>query len=307
MSAIEARELLTRRVGDRADAEPEAVDQIIAACAGLPLALAIAASRARQASFPLATLAAELDAADQRLDALDAGEPISQVRAVISWSYTTLSPPAARLFRLLGLHPGPDTSAIAAANLAGLALPAARRLLIELARANLMTEHTAGRYSFHDLLRAYATEQAHRYETEQQRRDALTRLFDCYLAGAAAAMDALFPAEARYRPSVPVPAGPVARMPGPPVARDWLDAERATLAAVATHARDHGWPGHAHHAGLDPVPLPPGRRAPPRGQGDIGRCAGLRPADRGSRRPSRGAQASRLPRHRAPPSHARHR
>jgi tetratricopeptide (TPR) repeat protein/transcriptional regulator with XRE-family HTH domain len=245
LSVIEARELLDRRLGDRAGAEPEAVDRIIAACARLPLALAIAASRAQQTRFSLRTLAAELDTADQRLDALDAGEPTSQVRAVISWSYTTLSPPAARLFRLLGLHPGPDTSSMGAANLAGVAFPTVRRLLVELARANLMTEHTAGRYSFHDLLRAYATEQANRHETEQQRRGALTRLFDYYLAGAGEAMDVLFPGETRYRPSVPMPAVAGARMPSQAAARDWLDSERATLAAVSMYARDHGWPGHA--------------------------------------------------------------
>ena len=246
VSAIEARELLARRLGDdRADAEPEAVDQIAAACARLPLALAIAASRAQQTNFPLATLAAELGAADQRLDALDTGEPTSQVRTVISWSHATLSSPAARLFRLLGLHPGPDTSTAAAANLADLALPMARRLLAELGRANLLTEHVAGRYTFHDLLRAYASEQAHLQEAEQERRAALSRLLDYYLAGAGAAMDALFPVEKYRRPAVPVPARPVPRMPTATAARDWLDAEWATLVAVTTHARDHAQPGHA--------------------------------------------------------------
>jgi tetratricopeptide (TPR) repeat protein/transcriptional regulator with XRE-family HTH domain len=246
LSAIEARDLLARRLGrERTGAEPKAVDQIIEACARLPLALAIAASRAQQTSFPLTTLAAELDAADQRLDALDTGEPTSQVRAVISWSYATLSAPAARLFRLLGLHPGPDTTAPATANLADLALPVARRLLTELARANLLTEHTAGRYSFHDLLRAYASEQARHNETEQERRDALTRLFDYFLAGAGASMDALFPAWKHQRPSAPASARPVPRMPTPATARDWLDAEWPTLVATTTHARDHGWPGHA--------------------------------------------------------------
>jgi len=246
LSAIEARGLLTRRLGDdRTDAEPQAVDQIIAACARLPLALAIAASRAQQTSFPLATLAAELDNADQRLDALDTGEPTSQVRTVISWSYATLSPPAARLFRLLGLHPGPDTTAVAAANLADLALPAARRLLGELSRANLLTEHTPGRYAFHDLLRAYASEQAHHHETEQERRDALTRLFDYLLAGSGAAMDALFPAEKHRRPSAPVPTRPIPRVSTPATARRWLDAEWASLVAVTGYTRDNGWPGHA--------------------------------------------------------------
>ncbi|HTZ22589.1 MAG TPA: tetratricopeptide repeat protein [Streptosporangiaceae bacterium] len=246
LCAIEARDLLARRLGgDRTGAEPQAVDQIIAACARLPLALAIAASRAQQTSFPLATLAAELDAADQRLDALDTGEPTSQVRTVISWSHATLSPPAARLFRLLGLHPGPDTTTAAAANLADLEPPATRRLFGELARANLLNEHSPGRYTFHDLLRAYASEQAHDHETEQERRGALSRLLDYYLAGAGAAMDALFPAEKYRRPAVPVPSRPVSRMPTATAARDWLDAEWPTLVAVTTHARDHAQPGHA--------------------------------------------------------------
>jgi tetratricopeptide (TPR) repeat protein/transcriptional regulator with XRE-family HTH domain len=246
LSAIEARDLLIRRLGgDRTNADPRAVDEIIAACAGLPLALVIAASRAQQTSFPLGALAAELDAADQRLDALDTGEPASQVRAVISWSYATLSPPAARLFRLLGLHPGPDTTAAAAANLADLGLPAARRLLTELARANLLTEHSPGRYTFHDLLRACASEQARYHETEHERQEALTRLFDYFAAGAGAAMDALFPAEKYRRPSPPVPARPVPRLPTPAAARQWLDAEWASLVAATAHTRDNGWPRHA--------------------------------------------------------------
>ena len=245
LSATDARELLRRRLGDsRTDADPQAVAKIITACAGLPLALAIAASRAQQTSFPLAMLAAELDAADRRLDTLDAGEPASQVRAVISWSYTTLTPPAARLFRLLGLHPGPDIHTAAVASLASLAPSAARQLLAELTRASLLTEYTLGRYTFHDLLRAYAKELARVHDTEQDQHAALTRLLDYYLAAAAAAMDALFPAEKHRRPRVPTPTPPVAPLPSPAAARDWLNAERASLVAVTTHAAGD-WPSHA--------------------------------------------------------------
>jgi tetratricopeptide (TPR) repeat protein/transcriptional regulator with XRE-family HTH domain len=245
LSAVEARELLRRRLGDsRTDDEPQAVGKIITACAGLPLALAIAAARAQQASFPLTMLAAELDAADRRLDTLDAGEPASQVRAVISWSYTTMTPLAARLFRLLGLHPGPDIHTAGAASLANLAPSAARQLLTELTRASLLTEHTLGRYTFHDLLRAYAGEQARVHDTEQEQRAALTSLFDYYLAGAAAAMDALFPAEKHRRPHVPTPTSPVPPLPSLAAARDWLNAERASLVAVTTHAVGD-WPAHA--------------------------------------------------------------
>src|SRR5262249_56377913 len=114
----------------------QAVEQIIGCCARLPLALTIAAARAEQSGFPLATLAAELTGAGQRLDALDAGDAVSQVRAVFSWSYAALSPAAARLFRLLGLHPGPDISAAAAASLAALLPTQTRQLLTELTRAS---------------------------------------------------------------------------------------------------------------------------------------------------------------------------
>jgi hypothetical protein len=108
--------LLAPRLGvQRVAKEPDAVQRIITACAGLPLALAIAAARAQQTTSALASLAGELDSADGRLDTLDAGDAASRVRAVFSWSYNALSSSAARLFRLLGLHPGPDISVAVAA------------------------------------------------------------------------------------------------------------------------------------------------------------------------------------------------
>ena len=94
--------------------------EIARLCACLPLALAVAAARAAaRPGFPLAALAAELRDAAGRLDALDAGDPAASVRAVFSWSYRQLSREAARMFRLLGLHPGPDICVPAAASLAG--------------------------------------------------------------------------------------------------------------------------------------------------------------------------------------------
>src|SRR5439155_12904450 len=155
----EARQLLTRRLdAARTAAEPDAVEDIVAACARLPLALAIAAARAAtNPRLRLAALAAELR---ENLDALHGGDATSDVRAVFSSSYRTLTPPAARLFRLLSLCPGADVSAAATASLAGLPPARVRPLLAELTRAHLVSEHAAGRYTMHDLLRAYAAEQA---------------------------------------------------------------------------------------------------------------------------------------------------
>ncbi len=96
----------------------------------------------------------------------------------------------------------------------------------------------------HDLLRAYAAEQAADHDSEQDRRAALTRLFDHYLAAAAIAAGSLFPADPD-QPALSQPAGPVPPLTSPAAALAWLDAQRSTLVAVAAHAADHGWPGHA--------------------------------------------------------------
>jgi len=95
-----------------------------------------------------------------RLDVLETGDALTDLRAVFSWSYQKLTPRAARMFRLLGVHPGPDVSLAAAASLSGLSLPATRAALAELTRASLLTEDAAGRFGCHELLRAYAAERA---------------------------------------------------------------------------------------------------------------------------------------------------
>lgn len=155
----EARELLARRLGaGQTAAHAEAVQEIITACAGLPLALTIMAARAEQTGFPLDALAAEVRAACRRLDAFDGGDPATQLRAVLSWSYATLSPPAARLFRLLGAGPGTEISAVEATDLAAVSLREARRLFGELTRASLLIERAPGQYTCHELPLAYAKE-----------------------------------------------------------------------------------------------------------------------------------------------------
>lgn len=246
LSPADARELLARRLGgERVAAEPAAVDELVGLCARLPLALSIAAARAAtQPTLPLAALAAELRHAHVLLDALDTGEATSSMRAVLSWSYQQLAAPAARLFRLLGLHPGADVTALAAASLAATAPERANLLLRELTRVHLLAEHTPGRFAFHDLLRAYAGEQARSCDSEEERHAALTRLFDHYLAGAAAAMDTLVPAEQQRRPRIPAPATPLPPVGAAAAARAWLDAERAGLVAVAVYTAGHGWPEH---------------------------------------------------------------
>src|ERR1700722_12669333 len=127
LSEHEANELLVTRLRkERAAAEPWAVTELATLCARLALALSVVVARAAAAPDPpLSSLAAELTELGGRLDALDAGDPAANVRTVLSLSYRHLPETAARMFRLLGLHPGPDISAAAAASLAGGAVAAA--------------------------------------------------------------------------------------------------------------------------------------------------------------------------------------
>jgi DNA-binding SARP family transcriptional activator/tetratricopeptide (TPR) repeat protein len=195
LSTADARELLTHRLGaDRMAAEPEAADSIVAACARLPLALTVAAARAAvNPAFPLAAVAAELTEASSALDRLGGSDISSDVRAVFSCSYYALSDGAARLFRLLGLHPGPDISAAAAASLAAVSARSTQLMLAELTSAHLLTQHAPGRYSCHDLLRAYARELAESRDDALARDTAVRRALGHYLHTAHAASYLLKP------------------------------------------------------------------------------------------------------------------
>ncbi|MBO3748312.1 tetratricopeptide repeat protein [Streptosporangiaceae bacterium NEAU-GS5] len=232
----EALTLLRTLAGPRVDEAPDDAAALAECCARLPLALRVAAELViAHPATPLAELVADLRDEQRRLDLLDAsGDARTAVRAVFSWSYQHLSPGAARAFGLLGLHPGPFLDPYGVAALADTTLPQARALTGELARGHLIEARSAG-HSMHDLLRAYAAEQA------ADGAAALTRLFDHYLTTAAAAMTTLFP----YDPGRPEAAPP--RTPAPPVdqrdgAARWLDAQRPNLVAVAVYAARHGRP-----------------------------------------------------------------
>jgi tetratricopeptide (TPR) repeat protein/transcriptional regulator with XRE-family HTH domain len=246
LSAAEARELLVRRLGSgRIAAERAATEEIILTCAGLPLALAIVAARAAtHPGFPLTTLAAELRDAGG-LGPLSGGDATADVRAVLSWSYRTLGPAAARLFRLLGLHPGPDIATPAAASLAGIPVEQVRPLLAELAGAHLATEHAPGRYTFHDLLRLYASELANSIDTGAERHGAVHRVLDHYLRAAHNAAVLLNP---QRDPIGPVPPRPLVTSEEPAdheQALAWFATECCVLLAAVDRAAAAGFDSHA--------------------------------------------------------------
>ncbi|MCE7003959.1 tetratricopeptide repeat protein [Kibdelosporangium philippinense] len=174
--------LLARCLGDsRVAAEPEAAAQLVEYCGGLPLALRIVAARAAaHPEFPLQVLASELNDANSRLAAL-AGDDSASIRAAFSWTYQALSPESARVFRLLGLHPGPDIGLAAVAAITDMTESQAQQVLREACVAHLIHHYTPGRYRFHDLLRLYAHEQAIANDRDWERDDAIRRVLDHYI------------------------------------------------------------------------------------------------------------------------------
>ncbi len=248
MSEAEAGELLAARLGaGRVAAEPMAVSELAVLCARLPLALAVAAVRAASSpGLALTSLTEQLRDMRGRLDVLDAEDPASSVRAVFSWSYQNLSGPAARMFRLLGTHPGPDISLPAAASLAGVPCTRARRILAELTGTHLLSQDARGRFAFHDLLRAYAMEVAQGQEHQAEQLAATQRMLDHYLHTAWSAAMLLCPGRdpafilAAARPGTE----PESIIDGRH-ALTWCEAEHQVLLAVITQAAAVGFDAHA--------------------------------------------------------------
>jgi len=247
LSEQEANELLVNRLGkDRAAAEPWAVTELATLCARLPLALSVVVARAAAApKMPLSSLAAELTQLGGRLDALDVGDPAANVRTVLSLSYRHLPESAAQMFRLLGLHPGPDISAAAAASLAGVPVARARVALRDLVRASLLMEVAPGRFAFHDLLRAYAAEQAEQETSPADVTRTTRRMLDHYLHTAHHAHRTLYPG----RELIDLEAGADGVTPetfgGKASALSWLECESQVLLKVTDVAAQHGLDAHA--------------------------------------------------------------
>ena len=142
---------------ERVAAEPQATAAVAEACGFLPLALRIAAANLLdQPQDSIADYVGRLRAGDRLAELAVDGDPQAAVGVAFDASYATLDPQARRLFRLLGLIPGPDVTAPAAAALTGMQVPQVEQLLDRLAGAHLVEPRAPGRFGFHDLLRLYA-------------------------------------------------------------------------------------------------------------------------------------------------------
>ncbi len=231
----QAAALLARLAG-RAGLSPAdpAVGQITRLCGYLPLAIGMVARQLHHhPSWTLTGRAAELASARDRLE-LMATENLS-VAAAFNLSYADLSEDQQRLFRRLGLHPGADIDAYAAAALDGTDLPAARRGLEALYDQYLLTEPAQGRYRLHDLIREHARALAARVDPEHDRDGAVARLLDYYQHTAALA-DVLIARQARRIPAVGTVPAAVPVLANDEQALAWARAERASLIACLDHA-----------------------------------------------------------------------
>jgi hypothetical protein len=200
------------------------------------------------------------------------GSPAEAIRAC---SYQNLSEHAARAFRLLGLHPGPDITASAAASLLALPLGRSRALLAELASWNLVSEHRPGRFALHDLLRAYAAESAAVQDSDEQRHAAAHRVLDHYLHTAHAAAKVLNPHRGAIALKPAQPGVAPERAADHEQAMAWFDAERAVLLAAGPAWRTRRRAGRRDRPRrhrlytAPPWPLPRSRRRLPQGNRDV--------------------------------------
>ncbi|MFD9698555.1 BTAD domain-containing putative transcriptional regulator [Lentzea sp. NPDC059081] len=220
------------------DGEECSVHEVVALCGHLPLAIRIAAARLRaRPAWTVGYLADRLRQAHSPLTELEAGD--RSVAAAFALSYEHLDAPRRRVFRLLGLHPGPDFDAHAAAALAAVDLPEAERLLESLVDDHLLQEPAPGRYRFHDLVRQHAHAVALTDEPEPLRHNALRRVVEYYLHTAHNGSRLL---DRQHPPIAVEPADCVPHpLPDSAAAMAWFDANHSCVLAARTAAEDAGW------------------------------------------------------------------
>ena len=247
LSEFEALSMLEEMIGaERIRAEPQAVADVLQACAGLPLALRIAGARLRsRPAWPVAKLAERLGDQRRRLDELRIGDLAA--RTSFEVGFRSLPPSAAglapsRLFSLLGLVTGPDIAADAAAALAGVTEAVAEKALEALVDAHLIQSPRPGRYCFHDLLRDFAADRARSQLAEDEQSEAVARLVHWYSRAASAAADHLLHRTWNRSLTLIPPSGPLPDFTDRGAAWAWFVDERANLTA-AVHLADAVLPG----------------------------------------------------------------
>ncbi|MFE7504123.1 BTAD domain-containing putative transcriptional regulator [Promicromonospora sp. NPDC057488] len=245
LTPSEAEDVLAARLGAaRLAAEPAAGGELLALCGGLPLAHVIVAERAvGRPGAPLAAVVRELHRHDSRIAALSA-DGDRPARSVFSWSYRALGDDAARVFRLLGLHPGPHLTVPGVASLGAVTEQRARAAIAELERASLLIELAPGRFTMHELLMDYANELV-AGDPPRDTGAATVRMLEHYLHAAHQAEEALAPTADRHTLG-PAPDGVVGTTAptGYDAGLALFDDEAPVFVGMVRRAAATGNPGH---------------------------------------------------------------
>ncbi|WP_241989715.1 MULTISPECIES: AfsR/SARP family transcriptional regulator [unclassified Streptomyces] len=242
----DAIELFRRFAGEARTRDTGQIARIVRMCGLLPLAIELVAHRFRaRTSWTLGVLAERLARSPERLAEIHSADQEQEMARAFALSYRGLTAQQRTAFRRLGLHPGPEFTTPAAAALLDLPYDTTERLLEGLVACHLLREPVPDRYRYHDLLREYACSLSESADGEEERRRALERLTDFYVATADLADRAAYPR--RVRPAVPAPARPEPRplLRDAAGARSWLASERGNLLAVEEYARRNGAAGQA--------------------------------------------------------------
>ncbi|MEO6086890.1 MAG: BTAD domain-containing putative transcriptional regulator [Umezawaea sp.] len=251
----DAAALFSGVVGDeRAAAEPDAVREVVERCGHLPLAIRIAAARLRsRQAWTVRYLADRLLEAGSPLTELSAGD--RSVAAAFTLSYQRLAAPQRRVFRLLGVHPGPDVDVPAAAALAAVDRAEAGRLLESLVDDHLVQEPVPGRYRLHDLVRRHAHTVALAEEPSADRDQALHRVVDFYLHTAYAGSRLLDQQHPAIDIGEPAPGCVPHPLPDDAAAMAWFDTNHRCVLAARSAVEDAGWDTAVWQLAWTPSPV----------------------------------------------------
>ncbi|MFI0367927.1 BTAD domain-containing putative transcriptional regulator [Actinomadura sp. 1N219] len=238
----ESRDLLGRIAGrERVMADQAAAARIAERCGQLPMAVTMAARRLQtRPAWTPAEFAARLEDEERLPDELEFRN--RSISASFDLSYRALTGDRQRMYRLLGLHPGADSTPASAAALTGLPLARAESALEDLLDENLLQQASPGRYRMHHLLRVHARRKAHEHETADERDAAAGRVLAWYLRAAHSADLVVNTHDHRIPLEIPDAgaAGTVPAFGARAEALAWLDAEAENFPAVIKAAHEHG-------------------------------------------------------------------
>ncbi len=246
MPPDEADELLSVRLGPHRDIAADDRGRVVQLCGGLPMVISALAEHVAVSGID--RLSTFVERLDRRGLLLDIGEDVDGsaiVHTFLSWSYQLLAPAERRLFRLLGLHPGPDIGIAVAGACDGRTPQETRKSLGALVSTQLLErlDPLGDRHRFHDLFREFAAHCAEEDESPDQRRAAELGILNFYLYSAGNASHVLYPYRAELSELPVEDAVEPMAFDSAEEATLWFDRERANLTAAVRFAASRG-----HHA-----------------------------------------------------------